>query len=304
MNGRSRSSVNRIMKAFSTEARLTNLSRGHRPNVTTDSDDDRIVEAARRNPKMTAKEIRNDLGLAASTQIVRERLHVGGLRSRVAAIKPFVSSRNRVKRLLFAQEHRSWTVEEWRNVIFTDESTFTSKWDQQQRTWRTQGTRFDAPNLHRVASSGRCSVNVWGSISKDGLGPLVRLDARFTAAAYTDLLDTVLIPYALNGPLEDGLFSFQHDRSPIHTASSVNRLLEERCVMVLEWPPQGADMNISENVWAEIKAWAQPGCITGAAANELWRSLLEYLDDPKAPAVGTRLRLGRDSQNVNSRDAH
>ncbi|KAH6928301.1 hypothetical protein HPB50_014110 [Hyalomma asiaticum] len=174
MNGRYRSSVNRIMKAFSTEARLTNLSRGHRPNVTTDSDDDRIVEAARRNPKMTAKEIRNDLGLAASTQIVRERLHVGGLRSRVAAIKPFVSSRNRVKRLLFAQEHRSWTVEEWRNVIFTDESTFTSKWDQQQRTWRTQGTRFDAPNLHRVASSGRCSANVWGSISKDCLGPLMR----------------------------------------------------------------------------------------------------------------------------------
>ncbi|KAH6922278.1 hypothetical protein HPB50_011940 [Hyalomma asiaticum] len=227
MTGRSRSSVNRIVKAFSTEARLTNLPRGHRPKVTTDSDDDRIVEAARRNPKMTAKEIRKDLGLAASTQIVRERLHVGGLRSRVAAMKPFVSSRNRVKRLLFAQEHRSWTVEEWRNVIFTDESTFTSKWDQQQRTWRTQGTRFDAPNLHRVASSGRCSVNVWGSISKDGLGPLVRLDGRFTAAAYTDLLDSVVIPYALNGPFEDGLFSFQHDRSPIHTASSVNRLLEE-----------------------------------------------------------------------------
>ncbi|KAH6932714.1 hypothetical protein HPB50_008910 [Hyalomma asiaticum] len=53
-----------------------------------------------------------------------------------------------------------------------------------------------------------------------------------------------------------------------------------------------------------FQAWAQHGRITGAAANELWRSLLEYLDDPKASAVGTRLRLGRDSQNVNSRDAH
>lgn len=66
--------------------------------------------------------------------------------------------------------------------------------------------RFDAPNLHRVASSGRCSVNVWGSISKDGLGPLVCLDGSFRAAAYTDLLDTMLIPYALNGPFKDGLF--------------------------------------------------------------------------------------------------
>ncbi|KAL3227672.1 hypothetical protein MRX96_024039 [Rhipicephalus microplus] len=58
--------------------------------------------------------------------------------------------------------------------------------------------------------------------------------------------------------------------------------------------------------WRPIlfQAWAQPLHITGAAANELWRSLLVYLDDPKALSVGTRLRLGRDSQNVHSRDAH
>ncbi|KAL1474128.1 hypothetical protein MTO96_038216 [Rhipicephalus appendiculatus] len=66
MTGCSRSSVNRIVKAFSTEARLTNLPRGHRPKVTTDSDDERIAEVARRNPKLTAKEIRNDLRLVAS----------------------------------------------------------------------------------------------------------------------------------------------------------------------------------------------------------------------------------------------
>ncbi|KAH7983231.1 hypothetical protein HPB52_010330 [Rhipicephalus sanguineus] len=54
-----------------------------------------------------------------------------------------------------------------------------------------------------------------------------------------------------------------------------------------------------------FQAWAQPGrSIAAAAAKELWRSLLEYLDDPKAPAIGTRLRLGRDGQNVNSQDAH
>ncbi|KAL1417815.1 hypothetical protein MTO96_006072 [Rhipicephalus appendiculatus] len=127
MTGCSRSSVNRIVKAFSTEARLTNLPRGHRPKVTTDSDDERIAEVARRNPKLTAKEIRNDLRHVASAQVVRERLHMSGLRSRIAATKPFVE--NKIKRLLFAQEHRSWTVGEWQNVIFSDESTFTSKWD-------------------------------------------------------------------------------------------------------------------------------------------------------------------------------
>lgn len=30
-------------------------------------------------------------------------------------------------------------------------------------------------------------------------------------------------------PFKDGLFSFQHDRSPVHTAASVTRLLEDSC---------------------------------------------------------------------------
>lgn len=47
---------------------------------------------------------------------------------------------------------------------------------------------------------------MWGAISKDGLGPLVRLDGRFNAATYKDLLDTVMLPYALDGPFRDGVF--------------------------------------------------------------------------------------------------
>ncbi|KAH6921959.1 hypothetical protein HPB50_006907 [Hyalomma asiaticum] len=83
-------------------------------------------------------------------------------------------------------------------------------------------------------------------------------------------------------------------RRQAQTEATRNTRRRQRVIAAIppEWHP------------TSFQAWAQPGRITGAAANELWRSLLEYLDDPKAPAIGTRLRLGRDSQNVNSRDAH
>lgn len=114
---------------------------------------------------------------------------------------------------------------------------------------------------------------MWGAISKDGLGPLVRLDGRFNAATYKDLLDTVMLPYALDGPFRDGVFFYQHDRSPIHTAACVTNLLEERCVMLLDWPPQGADMNIIENVWAEIKKALSRSPLQRCSADDLWAAV-------------------------------
>ncbi|KAG0414638.1 hypothetical protein HPB47_008198 [Ixodes persulcatus] len=175
-----------------------------------------IVAAAVDDPILTAKEIRNELGLSVST--IRERLHEAGLRSGVPARKPMVSANSRHKRLLFAQEHSSWTVADWKNVVFTDESAFTTRWDKRQRIWRADRTRFNPVNFQRVASSGRCSVSVWGALSKDGLGHLVRLDGRFNAARYMDVAETVLLPYVMDGPFSDGYFYLQQDRSPIHMA--------------------------------------------------------------------------------------
>ncbi|KAH9378572.1 hypothetical protein HPB48_020308 [Haemaphysalis longicornis] len=140
--GQARSSKNRIVRAYKTKGRLENLPRGHRPRATNDSDDERIVAAARQDPKLTAKAIRNDLMLTASTQVIRERLQSAGLQSCVAAQKPLFSARNRGRRLLCVREDQTWTEEELRSVIFTDESTFTMLFDQQQRIWRTENTRL------------------------------------------------------------------------------------------------------------------------------------------------------------------
>ncbi|KAG0438028.1 hypothetical protein HPB47_017179, partial [Ixodes persulcatus] len=126
--------------------------------------------------------------------------------------------------------------------------------------------------MQRVASSGRCAVSVWGAMSKDGVGPLVRLDGRFTAEAYSGLIDTVLLPHALDGPFGDGFFYFQQDRSPVHMTAAVTRCLEDRGVMVLEWPPQGADMNPIENVGGAMKDSVDDPWATVEAE---WERLLE-----------------------------
>ncbi|KAH6926152.1 hypothetical protein HPB50_015360 [Hyalomma asiaticum] len=49
--------------------------------------------------------------------------------------------------------------------------------------------------MQRVAASGRSAVSVWGAVTAERLGPLVRIEGRFMADAYCGILDDVLLPY-------------------------------------------------------------------------------------------------------------
>lgn len=126
-----------------------------------------------------------------------------------------------------------------------------------------------------MLSSGQCSVAIWGAISKDGLGPSVRIDGTLNAPSYCDILKGTLVPYAMDGPFADGFYWLQHDCSPVHTARLTEATLDSCGVLRLPWPPRGADLNPIENLWGLIKRRlaAQTGRITNT--DDLWRSIEE-----------------------------
>ncbi|KAH7952391.1 hypothetical protein HPB52_022191 [Rhipicephalus sanguineus] len=72
--------------------------------------------------------------------------------------------------------------------------------------------------------------------------------------AYCGSLQEVLVPYALEGPFEDGCYQLQHDRSPIDTARTVASVLENLAIRTLSLPPVGPDLNPIENVWGIMKS--------------------------------------------------
>lgn len=133
--------VNRIVQAYRYEGRIGDAPRGHPARATTEDEDRLIVAAAVANPFISSREIREALAVDASDSTVRRRLRSVGLRSAIAAQKPLLSAANKEARLRFAISHQSWTVEDWGRVVFSDESTFSTKQDQRVRVWRLQGTR-------------------------------------------------------------------------------------------------------------------------------------------------------------------
>ncbi|KAH6920360.1 hypothetical protein HPB50_028652 [Hyalomma asiaticum] len=126
-----------------------------------------------------------------------------------------------------------------------------------------------------VLSSGRCSVSDWGAISKDGLGPLVRIEGTFNASSYCDIVKETLVPYAQDGPFPDGFYWLQHDRSPVHTARLAEAALDSCGVLRLPWPPSGADLNPIENVWGLLKRRLAAQSRRLPNADALWSAIQE-----------------------------
>lgn len=133
--------VNRIVQAFRYEGRIRDAPRGPPPRATTEDEDHYIVAAAVDDPFLSAREIREHLGLDASDATIRRRLRSAGLISGMAAQKPLLTESNKEARLRFATEHASWTADDWGRVVFSDESTFTTRQDQRVRVWRVRGAR-------------------------------------------------------------------------------------------------------------------------------------------------------------------
>lgn len=66
-----------------------------------------------------------------------------------------MTKKQRNARLQFAREHVNWTVEDWKNVIFTDESTFEiGKVYQRERVLRKKNQQFTDANVKVTFKSG------------------------------------------------------------------------------------------------------------------------------------------------------
>ncbi len=106
-----------------------------------------------------------------SERTTRRNLKQMGYSSRRPHRGPLLSAKNRKRRLQFAQAHQNWTIEDWKNVVWSDESRFLL-WhsDGRVRIWHSAW-------IHPALSQRfRLVVIVWGVFSWHTLGPSVQIE--------------------------------------------------------------------------------------------------------------------------------
>ena len=134
---------------------VATATRTGRPWKASDRDLHQLQSVLQRNPWMKIAEVKDQIATSISTHTVCCRAHDLGFNNRVAVKKPFLSDSHQERWLQFAKEHESWTVDQWRSVLWTDESSFKiGKNTQQVKVWRDSQSKYDKKNLVPTFKSG------------------------------------------------------------------------------------------------------------------------------------------------------
>jgi transposase len=138
--GRSESQIRRIVADYRRHGTVEKVKHAGRPKKTTSRDDKLIVREVKKDPFSTGRQLKERMShLNVSARTIRRRITESGeIKSYWAARKPFISEKNKKKRLQWCLNHVGWSVEKWQSVMWSDESPFTLRYRGKKRVWRCQ----------------------------------------------------------------------------------------------------------------------------------------------------------------------
>lgn len=205
------------------------------------------------------------LGIQVGLYCIRSTLRRLGFRRYVARRKPPLDERQKQIRKQWALAHQHWTREQWRQILWTDETWVTGGPHRKQYVTRREGEQLH-PDCLVEKHQRKGGWMFWGCFS--GIPGRMKGPCLFWEKEWGHITEETYRQHTV--PLIDGWIqlcqlevstgpslTLMQDGAPAHAARGTREDLHERGIIVENWPPFSPDLNPIETVWCRMKDYIE-----------------------------------------------
>ena len=174
------------------------------------------------------KQLKTDLDVCVSDETVRCALVEAGLKASLKEEKPLLSKKNVAVRLEFASLYQDWTIADWEQVIWSDETKincFIS--DGHSWCWACDVDGLERHTVKQNVKHGGGSIMIWGCMTVHGPGFMCKLDGMMVKETYKSILEDELMATIKYYEIDLGQVIFQHDNDLKYTAIIIYEWLNQ-----------------------------------------------------------------------------
>jgi transposase len=222
------------------------------------------------------QDVRNDFDIDVYRQRTSDILRQHGFKRFIDRVAPPNTSKWKSDRRKFYYDNLSTN---WDHVAFTDEKTFRQKKSGRIKYYARSFEEFQEKH-HRLPLRPSEEIKVWGAISVNGVGPLIRIPTSMKTGDYVrkilkPLLSTkksIAKLMRLKRVRFDD-FLWQQDNAPFHNGL-VARIFFKKCnINVMRWPPYSPDLSPIENVWNIVQYRLRKRLIEKGSCKNLYKEI-------------------------------
>uniref|UniRef100_A0A3Q3J165 Transposase Tc1-like domain-containing protein n=1 Tax=Monopterus albus TaxID=43700 RepID=A0A3Q3J165_MONAL len=155
-------------------------------------------------------------GIEVSSSTVRRRLLEVGRKAYRPVKKQLLTKAMKVKRYKWALKYKNWTKEDWRKVLFSDESHFFVQGQRSQHVRRSPTEKLCNAHIDQRVKHPQKKM-FWGCFSYYGIGSLHPVEGMMRSPQYIELLQRKVAPELIK-LFPDGSGVFQQDLALCHTS--------------------------------------------------------------------------------------